>query len=210
MDNIPVEVLDRVRLSLFHIRINRMFHKVGMGAWAVYVPARQLKLLHSVGGQVHCSYHRAPKREDIFSGKPIKERHATREKWQEVLSKPVTRRVAENYVCLQRLYAARLGPQPLGLVVAPDYKAWFSRGVTFTAGYRVANLMTYPEKTPATEEEVRAAGVIPDGSKSCLREQIRGYVSDLNSVRGVMPDGGEDEVAAIEAALNAALKAAHA
>ena len=208
MDDATIEVLGRVRLGLFHARINRMPHRVAAGAWAVYVPARQLKLLHSVGGLVHCSYHRAPKREAVLTGQPINERHATLAEWQAVLSKPVTRRVAENYVCLQRLFAAGLGPEPLGLVIVPDYKAWFSRGHTFTAGYRVANLMHYPEKEPATEQQLRDAGVIPDGSLSAVREQIRGYVSDLNSVRGAMPDGGEAEVAAIEAQLNAALMGA--
>lgn len=203
-----ITVLERVRLRLFHARINRNTHKIAMGAWAVYVPARQLKLLHSVDGNVHCTYHRAPKRAHIFSDKPITERHATRAEWQAALSKPVTRRVAENYVCLQRLFAAGLGPEPLGLVVAPDYKAWFARAGTYSAGYRVANLMHYPEKDPATEEDLRAAGVIPDGSLSAVREQIRGYVSDLNSVKGAMPDNAEPEVSAIEARLNQMLAVA--
>ena len=38
-----------------------------------------------------------------------------------------------------------------------------------------------------------------------LREQIRGYVSDLNNLHGAMPEDGEAEVAQVEAALARAL-----
>jgi hypothetical protein len=109
---------------------------------------------------------------------------------------------------LERLHKAGLGPEPLGLAVAPRYRTWFSRGATLSAGTFVADLRGYPPKEPATEEQVRAAGVIPDGSLSAIREQIRGYVSDLNSARGAMPEDAEDEVAALTERLDAALRGA--
>lgn len=208
MADVQIEVLARVRLRMLTASIGRNWRKVHWGAWAIYVPAQQLKLLHSAGGLVHCIYYKAPRREAVLAGRMDRPSAVPLAAWQAALTKPVTRRVAENYVCLQRLHAAGLGPEPLGLVVVPDYRTWFSRGPTFTAGYRVADINTLPEKTPATVDDLRAAGVVPDGSLASIREQIRGYVSDLNSVRGVMPQDAEPEVAAIETRLNAAL--AHA
>ncbi|MDF1803078.1 hypothetical protein [Thalassovita sp.] len=208
MSDVQIEVIQKVRLRFLTASIGGRWRRVRWGAWALYVPGRQLKLLHSVGGLVHCIYHKAPRREAVLSGRLDRPSKVPLESWQAALSKPIMRRVAENYLCLQRLYAAGLGPEPLGLVIVPDYKAWFSRGRTFSAGYRVADINLLPEKTPATEEQVRAAGVIPDFSKAIIREQIRGYASDLNSVRGVMPDGGEDEITALEAQLKQALSQA--
>lgn len=205
MSEIKVDVLPRVSLRMLTASIGRRWSKVYWGAWAIYLPGLQTKLLHSVGGLVHCIYYKAPKREAVLAGQMNRPSKVPLEIWQAALTKPITRRVAENYVCMQRLHAAGLGPAPLSLVVAPNYRALFSRGPTFSAGYRVENIFKLPEKEPATEAQMRAAGVIPDGSLASIREQIRGYVSDLNSARGVMPDGGEDEVAAIELQLNEAL-----
>jgi hypothetical protein len=69
----------------------------------------------------------------------------------------------------------------------------------------VDDLRSYRRKKETTEEEMLACGVRPDKSKSCLRQQIRGYVSDLNSVVGVMPLNAEAEIAGFEAELNRAI-----
>ena len=47
-------------------------------------------------------------------------------------------------------------------------------------------------------DELMAAGVMPDRVLSCVREQIKGYVSDLNSVVGVTPSESNSLVAEIE------------
>lgn len=44
----------------------------------------------------------------------------------------------------------------------------------------------------------RATGVAPDRTQGCIRQQIRGYVSDLNSVVGVMPVDAESEVQLVQ------------
>jgi hypothetical protein len=193
-----VHVLPSVWLFPWVLMLGVRPYRAALGMWAAYAPRAQIKLLHAVDGDLHCISPRVPSRTDAA-------RHAD---WNRAFRTPTLRRVAENWVVLDRLYRAGLGPEPLELLIAPRYRAWFSRGWTFSAGYRVANLRTYPVKDPTTEEQVRAAGVIPDRNRACLREQIRGYVSDLNALHGVMPDGGADEVAAVEGALAQALATA--
>lgn len=74
-----------------------------------------------------------------------------------------------------------------------------------TAGIIVDNLQRYTPKDETTESAMRVAGVEPDRLRSCIRQQINGYVSDLNSVVGVMPMNAEQEVSDIEEALIAAI-----
>ncbi len=206
VSDIPLQVINRARLWPFHANLDGRRHKIAMGAWAVYLPGAQMKLLHAVAGNVHCIYHKAPRREAVLAGRPVKVNpRTTPEQWRAAFRTPVTRRVAENYVVFQRLFQAGIGPEPLGLVVVANYRSWFSRGPGISAGFRVANLYEYPPKTATTEEQLRAAGVIPDGSLATIREQINGYVSDLNSVQGAMPLDAEPQVAAIQQRLDQAL-----
>ncbi|SDE50551.1 hypothetical protein [Limimaricola pyoseonensis] len=205
MDDLAVEVIERVRLWPTHAALDGRLMRVKWGAWAVYVPARQLKLLHAVGGCQHCISPRGPKREAVLEGR---ETGPNAEAWAAAFRRPVVRRVAENWVMFDRLHRAGLGPEPLGLVVVRDYRSFFSRGVGPAAGLRVADLNTYPEKTPATEAELRAAGIVPDRTLASIREQIRGYVSDLNNLYGAMPLDGEAEVEQVEAKLRRALEQA--
>ncbi len=202
MDGNRVEVIDRARLWPSHVALDGRLALVKWGAWAIYVPSRQLKLLHAVGGRQHCIYHKAPKREEVIGGF---DRRRGAEDWARVLSTAVTRRAAENWVMFARLHAAGIGPEPLGLVAVRDYRSFFSRGRGISAGLRLADLTRYPEKPPTTEAELRAAGIVPDRSLASIREQIRGYVSDLNNLHGAMPEDAEAEVAAVETRLRAAL-----
>lgn len=197
-----ITVLRPVTLAPFVLATGWRPHGAYLGMWAAYAPALQLKLLHSVGGRLHSIARVAPRRDR--AGDPSDPEAA----WARAFVTPVTRRVAENWVMLDRLHRAGLGPEPLALAVAPRYRAWFSPRGTYSAGTYVADLRRYPSKPPATEAEVRAAGVIPDARLACVREQINGYVSDLNAVRGAMPEDAEEEVAALTQRLDDALRAA--
>lgn len=221
-----IEVIHRVRLWPLWMRAGGATLRINMGAWAVYVPHLRLKLMHAAQGGVQaCLYHKAPRRRavldwaDTDAGRaalaaplpdPLGNQYARPAwpLWHRVYTMPVTRRVAENWVMFARLHAAGLGPEPLGLVAVRDYRSWFSGGVTVSAGLRLANLYDMPPRAPVTEAELRAAGVIPDASLASIREPINGYVSDLNSLRGAMPEAAEAEVAAIAAALEARLAGA--
>ncbi|WP_282024598.1 hypothetical protein [Limimaricola cinnabarinus] len=202
MDVERIEVIDRMRLWPSHAALAGRICRVKWGAWAVYLPGPQLKIMHAVAGRQHCIYHKAPRREEVLGGF---DRREGAQDWARVFTTPVLRRVAENWVMFSRLHAAGIGPEPKGLVAIRDYRSFFSRGRGITAGLRLADLTKYPEKAPTTEDELRAAGIVPDYSRASLREQIRGYVSDLNNLRGAMPEEGEAEVAAVEAALARAL-----
>ncbi|MCP1169270.1 hypothetical protein [Limimaricola litoreus] len=202
MDVERIEVIDRMRLWPSHAVLAGRICRVKWGAWAVYLPGPQVKIMHAVAGKQHCIYHKAPRREEVLGGF---DRREGAEDWARVFSTPVLRRAAENWVMFDRLHAAGIGPEPMGLVAIRDYRSFFSRGRGITAGLRLADLTKYPEKAPTTEAELRAAGIIPDRSRASLREQIRGYVSDLNNLHGAMPEEGEAEVAAVEAALARAL-----
>jgi hypothetical protein len=74
-----------------------------------------------------------------------------------------------------------------------------------SAGFHIADLKAYARRRPAQPEDLARAGVTLDRIGSALRQQIRGYVSDLDSVIGVYPINAEDEVRAVEARLRAAL-----
>ncbi|GAD54655.1 hypothetical protein [Limimaricola cinnabarinus] len=202
MDEERVEVIDKVRLWPSHATVAGRVCRVKWGAWAVYLPGPQVKIMHAVSGLQHCIYHKAPRREEVLGGF---DRRGDAENWARAFSTPVLRRVAENWVMFARLHAAGIGPEPMGLVAVRDYRSFFSRGRGITAGLRLADLTKYPEKTPTTEAELRGAGILPDRSRASLREQIRGYVSDLNNLHGAMPEDGEAEVAQVEAALARAL-----
>jgi hypothetical protein len=195
----PLRVLPPIALAPFLLLEGWRPRGAFMGMWAAYAPGPQLKLLHSVGGHIHSIARSAPRREEA-GGTKDPQGH-----WARAFATPVTLRAAENWVMHARLHRAGLGPEPLALAIAPRYRAWFSRGATVSAGLHLADLRRYPPKPPATEAEVRAAGVIPDARGAAIREQIRGYVSDLNSVRGAMPEDAEAEVTALAAALDRAL-----
>jgi hypothetical protein len=144
---------------------------------------------------IHCLHRIAPKRGLLMSG-ALDDQQIGRysaEDWKRAFTTSTRQRAVENYIAANRLHAAGLGPKPLGIC----YVRKFSRGLSVrpgeTAGILIEDINKLPAKRDASEEEIIAAGVTPDRIKSCVRQQIRGYVSDLNSVVGVMPtDAGEE------------------
>ena len=176
------------------------------GKWAIYIPSIAVKILFAEDGNCCCDSESGPSRQDLFSGKwiPGGQRYSVGD-WQKAYEKSATRRAAECFVAAQRLYRSGLGPQVTGLVAVKQFQRKSTSLAGSSAGFLVDNLRGYKRKKETTEEEMLACGVQPDKSKSCLRQQIRGYVSDLNSVVGVMPLNAEAEIAEYETALNRAV-----
>lgn len=173
---------------------------VSIGKWAFYIPKLRLKLLHSFDGFQHCIATTAPSREDVFSNRDFHVRpEYTKADWLAAYSKSVTQRAAENVIAAQRLHEAGVGPAVLGGCVVRNFNPWYSSVSTITAGMFVENLKWRLPKRKTTENDLTRAGVFPDRINSCLRQQIRGYVSDLNSVVGVMPINAEAKVKSMEA-----------
>lgn len=180
--------------------------KASMGAWAFYVPRIGVKILHSFRGACHCIHATAPARGQLLEGKAsLHDDRYSLADWRHAYGTSVARRAAENYIAARRLHACRLGPKVAGCVAVGSFESFYSPGVSHSFGIVVENLRDYPLKRPATLEQLEAAGVVPDRTFSCLRQQIRGYISDLNSVVGVKPVDAEAEVRQVQQQLERVL-----
>jgi hypothetical protein len=190
---------DKARLCLGWFLYGGRFFKVLEGAWNFYVPALNIKLAYTRDGNVHCLRPVTPPFGELmsgaFDGKRIGQYSA--DDWKQALGKSTRRRAAENYIAAHRLHAAGLGPKPFGIIYVRNFAYKFSIKKSETAGIMIENILNLAPKKNATEENIVAAGVMPDRLKSCIRQQINGYVSDLNSVVGVMPLDAEQEIAEI-------------
>ncbi|OGT98344.1 MAG: hypothetical protein A2X80_12610 [Geobacteraceae bacterium GWB2_52_12] len=203
MFNIPFIVINEpVMLTKGSVKINDRKYSCNMGAWAFYVPELGLKILHSVEGNVHCTHETAPSRLILQSpdGVELKNKVYTAAEWIHAFSKSTLRRAIENYFAALNLHKNGIGPEVKGICLVKRFNAPYCKDETFTAGIVIDNLNGYVKKNNTEIRELEQANVLPDKSLSCLRQQINGYVSDLNSVVGVMPVGLDHE---IEVAYNA-------
>lgn len=175
------------------------------GAWATWIPALGAKFLNSMDGRLHCLHRSAPRRREVLGPERGETSYGpySREEWQRAYTMPVSRRAAENTIAARRLHAAGLGPRVLGLCIALRVRDGARADKGFAAGFLSEDVLRLPPKPPAEEEEFLAAGVSLDRLRSAIRQQVNGYVIDLNSAVGVVPAGAEDEVAALEARINA-------
>lgn len=190
-----IKIIEHARLHDRHCEVDGTKYAAKIGRWAFYIPDLQLKLLHAIDGRAHCTSESAPEIRDLFCDRPVLIRPMyTRKDWQMALSKPATRRAVENFIAAERLHAAGIGPAVRGLCLARSFEASYNCNPCLTAGIIVDDLQAYPRKHDTTQEEMLAAGVAPDRLMSAIRQQINGYVSDLNSVVGVMPIDAEDEI----------------
>jgi len=182
--------------------------KVNIGAWAFYVPRIGAKILHSFRGACHCIHATAPERGQLFEGEAsLHDGRYALSDWRQAYETSVAHRAAENYIAARRLHACGLGPKVIGCVAVRSLESFYSPGVSHSFGVMVENLRNYSRKRRATLEQLEAAGVVPDRTSSCLRQQIRGYVSDLNSVVAVKPVAAEIEVMHVQLELEHALSA---
>jgi hypothetical protein len=195
------------RTGACHVILDGRSYGCVRGAWAIWIPALQTKFLNSIDGKLACASRNAPQRQRVLGPGPPTGRWGRYPlaAWREVYEKPVSRRVAENVVAAARLQAAGLGPRVLGLCVARKFRDGARHDGSFAAGFMVEDASLKPPKTPATQAELIAAGVRPDQIDSAVRQQVNGYVVDLNSVVGVVPVDAEAEVAAVEAQIAAAM-----
>ncbi|CEA05846.1 hypothetical protein BN1049_02303 [Pseudomonas saudimassiliensis] len=202
IDAPPVTLFKSAQLKRKRIILDGKTYRAEMGAWAFYIPELELKLFHTSNGFLHCCHRTAPDRSALEHGHAVLHNETySVEEWRAVYSKHVIRRTAENYVAASLLHRAGLGPRPLGVCLILTYKSPVSKAPCLNAGLFIENIHHYPPKHPATADDMLKAGVGPDKIKSCVRQQIKGYVSDLNSVVGVMPLSGQNDVLDIEQAL---------
>ena len=193
-----------LQLEKARLRCGWFFHggkplKVMAGAWNFYVPDLEIKLAYPRDGALHCLRRSTPDYARLMAGAFDGQRlgRYSAEDWKRALNKSTRQRAVENYLAASRLHDAGLGPKPLGLCHVRDFSCRLFGGWSETAGIIISDIRKLPPKADATEEQIIAAGVTIDAIRSCLRQQINGYVSDLNSVVGVMPVDADRQIEAL-------------
>lgn len=179
-------------------------YRCEVGAWAIWIPSLGVKLLHACDGHVHCERASAPTRGSVAAGASTTTGKYTLAEWRATYDKPVERRAAELYVATERLHRAGVGPAALGLCTTDTFTFLGRHEAQGTAGIVTEDARRLPKRQDATESEVIAAGVVPDKILSCVRQQVNGYVVDLNSCVGAYPADAEEAVTRIEALLQQA------
>ena len=129
--------------------------------------------------------------------------------WKKALSKTSRQRAVENVVAGQRLHQANLGPRFNCFAAIRCLKSFWGHEYGECIGVECGNAFALPPKPKTREEEILEAGVLPDKIKSCVRQQINGYVTDLNSVVGVMPRNADNEIEDLLRALTTVLDGDH-
>lgn len=206
----PVTLIQDICLEKEALWVGEVRCSASLGAWAVWIPAFRSKILHAVGGRTHCTANSTPSRDVLTGGTHQMPEGGlySLEDWRAALSKDVLQRTAENFVSAQRLHRAGLGPAVLGICLVHRFRAWYAPRADYTAGIMVENLNHLPRKwRRVTAQQMLDVGVQPDRIQSSIRQQIRGYVSDLNSVVGVMPINAEQEIRQLTDALRNVLLA---
>lgn len=196
---LPVVTIDEVVVAKESAVIDGKSYAIKAGTWALYVPDLQMKILRAADGNCAYDHPLAPDPAVVRAAHPDQKfRRYTAAEWASSIDKPVLERAAENCVIAERLARHGFGAALRAAVVIRSYRQGETGKPTPSAGMILDNLFTYPRRRDVTETEFRNVGLIPDRFKSCIRQQIRGYVSDLNAVFGVMPVGAEAEVAALK------------
>lgn len=190
-----------------HVLADGRSHPCIRGAWAIWIPALQTKFLNSIDGKLTCLSRRAPPREALQGSGRLAGQWGRYplEAWRQAYETPIGRRVAENVVAAQRLHKAGIGPRVLGLCLARRLRDGLRLDQSFAAGFMIEDAALKPHGPTATRSQLIDAGVRPDQIDSAVRQQVNGYVVDLNSVVGVVPVDAEAEVAAVEAQIAAAM-----
>lgn len=164
--------------------------KANVGCWMFYLPKIQTKIFHAQKGMIDCTV--TPELDNVSDvNQPVGQYLA--QDWFNALQTPIYRRLAELWIISVRLWKAGIGPQPLGICFVEQFNHGdIERGPT--CGLLTQNVQKLPRKLDCRLEQIIHAGVVPDQILSCVRQQYRGYVIDLCSVKGCQPVDAEPEV----------------
>ncbi len=170
-----------------------------VGRWMFYLPKLQAKLFHSRDGSTDCTSPSRPSAEVLQQPGLSLGRYISDE-WNQALTTPIVRRLAELWIVSARLWSAGLGPQPLGLCFVEQFHR-DEEALGLTCGFLTENVHRLRPKLRCRREHVEAAGVRPDKIASCIRRQVRGYIVDLCSVVGCIPDNADEATRRLEVLL---------
>lgn len=191
-DIIPLRVSRFTNLVLaegtVHLEGRRL--KANVGCWMFYLPKIQTKIFHARNGMIDCTV--TPELDSVSDMKQPVGQYLAQD-WFNALQTPIYRRLAELGIVSVRLWKAGIGPQPLGICFVEKFThGSIERGPT--CGLLTQNVQKLPRKLDCRLEQIIEAGVVPDQILSCVRQQHRGYVIDLCSVKGCQPVDAEPEV----------------
>ena len=191
------------KIALYdHLEINRdakncmldgKKYKTLNGAWTFYVPKIQTKWFYSRDQKIICLHRTAPKDVSEINSSTDYGTYSAKE-WKDALSECIFTKAATNYVIIDTLHKHGLGPKPLGFSVVKSAISEDGRVAGCAVGVEVENILKLKRKSKATELDFKNAGIITDKINSSLRQQIRGYVSDLNSVVSVRLDCADSRI----------------
>lgn len=156
-------------------------YKTLNGAWTFYVPKTQTKWFHSRAEKAVCLSEKAPQCPSEVSDSKDYGVYSSND-WISILNECIYTKAATNYVIIEKLSKHGLGPKALGFSIVKHTTSTDGKLNGISVGVDVENINKLRKKAKATAEDFEKIGVIPDRINSALRQQIRGYVSDLNSV----------------------------
>lgn len=194
--NIHIKRIKSMRIVGKHAIHSEGYSKINRGLWNFYLEGNNIKLPYTHNGLINCHAKTTPNRDDLFTGK-LDNYDFGRYKasdWKNALSKSTKQRAVENYIATKRLHASGLGPKPLGFCHVKNFSEFSKNKSCENFGILVDNVFNLPQKKDASKEEITDAGVHLDLIQSCYRQQVNGYVIDLNSVCGVLPIDAKKEI----------------
>lgn len=174
-------------------------YEAKLGCRVFYLPALEAKPFHATHGCTDCVHTSRPNEAQLNRTGGTLGRYKT-EEWRKAVTTPITKRLAEVWLVSVRLWEAGLGPQPLW-VCSVDRVVRDGRDIDPTCGILSHNVFRLRRKRRCKLDHIIQAGLVPDKIQSCFRQQVRGYVVDLYSVVGCVPEGAEDETNALESVL---------
>lgn len=171
------------------------------GCWMFYLPTLQVKMFHARNGRTSCTH--APAQLSVTPPEQSIGRYTAAD-WQHALGTSIYRRQAEIWLTSTRLWRAGLGPQPFG-VCFTDQLSYGDENCGPTCGIFTQDVRKLPRKRTCTLQQIINAGVVPDQILSCVRQQQRGYVIDLCSVKGCQPASADGDIGDLENLLASAV-----
>lgn len=203
---LPIVTLDDVVVAKESAVIDGKSYAIKAGTWAFYVPELQMKILRAADGTCAYDHPLAPDPAVVRAAPPDQMfRRYTAAEWASSIDKPVLERAAENCLIAERLARNGFGAALRAAVVVRSYRHGESGKPTISGGMILDNLLAYARRPDVTEDEFRKTGLLPDRFKSCIRQQIRGYVSDFNAVFGIQLVGAEASVVALRSRMSATI-----
>ncbi len=204
MERVIIKEIPKARLLGNLFIHGKTVSRAKLGTWNFFIPRLSLKLPFTAHSRTICRHKSAPGFDQLLhtDTSAVNTGQYSIDEWRNAFSKNSRLRAVENYICAKRLHQHGLGPKPFGFAVIRNFQHRYYPLAGECVGLIVDNVFHLPMKKQTTEQEILQAGVSIDKIRSCVRQQVNGYVIDLNSVVGCMPVDAENEIAQLSKSLD--------